>query len=77
MGHAHEWVRLEAARVLVAIFKSMNASEIASIINGKTSHQSGFLHDENAKPVVRSLCLDLCDQLAPGADVREELLKAV
>lgn len=77
MGHAHEWVRLEAARVLIAIFKSMDPNKIASTINKKLPYQRSFLHDENVKPVIKSLCLDLCDQLAPGADVREELLKAV
>ncbi len=68
---------MAAAQVLAIIFKSANISKISDILNKKLPYQNGFLLDRDSKSQIKSLCLDLCDQFAPGFEVKEQLLMAV
>lgn len=78
LRHSHEWVRFGATQVLGVIFKSLDVEEISMILNKKKKCcECGFLRDRQTKQQIRSLCLDFCDQLAPGYDVMEQLLKQV
>lgn len=77
LSHSHEWVRLEAAQILGIILKSINAEHIANVLTKKKRKMGGFLRDDNCKEMIKSLCLDFCDQLAPGCDVMKLLLKEV
>jgi len=78
LKHSHEWVRLSAAQILGLILKSLDIHEVtAVIVKPSKAKEIGFLVDQQARKQLRSLCQDFCDQLVPGHDIMEQLLKQV
>lgn len=64
--------------MLGIIFKSIDADDVRKTLKKKKPPQDGaFLRNSQAKELIKSLCLDFCDQLAPGFDVMEQLLRQV
>jgi hypothetical protein len=52
--------------------------DVTAVVNKLTKAKKvGFLRDEQARKQIKSLCEDFCDQLVPGHDVIEQLLKQV
>lgn len=74
LGYPHEWVRLSAAQFLGFVLSSIDIKELGElVVNNKSAN--GYLHSDPLNDI-RSLSLDLCDQLQPNC-VKEELAEQV
>lgn len=75
LAYPHEWVRLAAAQFLGFILASIDVDNLATLLSAKKS-KPGYLtiDPENC---LKSLTLDLCDQLQPGvkSDLAEQVIK--
>ncbi|CAG9761397.1 unnamed protein product [Ceutorhynchus assimilis] len=76
LAYPHDWVRLSAAQFLGFILSSMDADKLATLLlNGESLAGYLFSDPENC---IKSLTLDLCDQLQPGdinSDMAEQVIK--
>lgn len=73
----HVWVRLGALRFLNKYLSSVDTKEVALLASKKMNkNEKRFLYS-NARQTVKMLCLDLIDQVIPGHEVLDELLKEV
>ena len=78
MKHSHDWVRLGAAQILGLLLKSLDVKQVSHVVSRPSAAaQVGFLLDKQARKQLMSLCQDFCDQLVPGHEIMEELLKQV
>ncbi|CAH2002387.1 unnamed protein product [Acanthoscelides obtectus] len=76
LSYPHEWVRLAAAQFLGYVLSTMDTERLSKLLLERKTEDSGFLYSdpENA---LKSLTLDLCDQLQPGVtnDLAEQVVK--
>ncbi|XP_050316163.1 small subunit processome component 20 homolog [Anthonomus grandis grandis] len=76
LGYPHEWVRLAAAQFLGFVLSAMDVDNLANLlINNETEPGYLSLDPENS---LKSLTLDLCDQLQPGdikSGIAEQVIK--
>lgn len=73
----HEWVRLGALRFLKKYLSTVNTKTVAILASKKINKEEKRFLYFNARQTVKMLCLDLIDQVIPGHEVLEELLKEV
>lgn len=76
MAHPHEWVRLCAAQFLGKVMSVLSPNDISAILNDAQLERPGFLLN-NTREKIRSLSLDFCGQLTPGAEIGDKLLMQV
>lgn len=78
LSHPHEWVRLGASQFLGCIFASINPEHISNAISNNESSDENciLLFEDNTSYKVKSLTLDLCDQLQP-LDLKEEFAEQI
>ncbi|RZB39164.1 small subunit processome component 20 -like, partial [Asbolus verrucosus] len=77
LGHPHDWVRLSAAQFIGFVLSDTDIDELATLVANNEKRESGFLQTDPVK-TVKSLTLDLCDQLRPGnikSDLAEQVIK--
>ncbi|CAH0545672.1 unnamed protein product [Brassicogethes aeneus] len=77
LGYPHDWVRLGAAQFLGFVLSGTDVVLLADLMVKNESAEVGYLrkHPVNS---VKSLALDLCDQLVPGSiksDLAEQVIK--
>lgn len=73
----HEWVRLGALQFLKKYLLSVDTKTVALLASKKVvKEETKFLYS-NARQSVKTLCLDLIDQVIPGHEILEEILKEV
>lgn len=73
----HEWVRLGALQFLKKYLSSVDVKAVAQFASKKVDrHEKKYLYS-NARQNVKMLCLDLVDQIIPGHEILEEILKEV
>lgn len=76
LAHPHDWVRLTAAQFLGFVLSSLDVKNLQELLaNNKSA--SGYLHS-NPINDIKSLSLDLCDQLHPQcirSDLAEQVIK--
>lgn len=73
----HEWVRLGALQFLKKYLGSVEAKTIALLASKKDDKEEKRYLYSNARQSVKMLCLDLIDQIIPGHEILEEILKNV
>lgn len=73
----HEWVRLGALQFLKKYLSSVDAKAVALCASKKIDKEEKRFLYSNARQSVKSLCLDLVDQIIPGHEILEDLLKDV
>lgn len=73
----HEWVRLGALQFLKKYLSTVDTKTVALLASKKVvKEETKFLYS-NARQSVKNLCLDLIDQVIPGHEILEEILKEV
>jgi len=70
-------VRLGALQFLKKYLSSVDAKAIALLASNKIDKEEKRFLYFNARQSVKMLCLDLVDQIIPGHEVLEEILKEV
>lgn len=75
LAYPHEWVRLAAAQFLGFILSSLDVDNLATLLLLRKS-KNGYLTID-PESCLKSLALDLCDQLQPGvkSDLAEQVIK--
>lgn len=73
----HEWVRLGALQFLKKYLSSVDPKAVALLASTKTDKEEKRFLYCNARQSVKMLCLDLVDQIIPGHEILEEILKEV
>lgn len=73
----HEWVRLGALRFLKKYLTSVDVKTVALLASKKIDREEKRFLYSNARQSVKMLCLDLIDQIIPGHEILEEILKEV
>lgn len=73
----HEWVRLGALQFLKKYLLSVDTKEVALLASNKTDREEKRFLYANARQSVKTLCLDLIDQIIPGHEILEEILNEV
>lgn len=73
----HVWVRLGALRFLKKYLSTVDTKAVALLASKKIDKDEKRFLYSNARQSVKMLCLDLMDQVIPGQDVLDELLKEV
>lgn len=75
LAYPHEWVRLASAQFLGFVLSSMDVDNLATLLLLQKS-QPGYL-TVDPENCLKSLTLDLCDQLQPGvkSDLAEQVIK--
>jgi U3 small nucleolar RNA-associated protein 20 len=73
----HEWVRLGALQFLKKYLSSVDVKVIAMLASKKDDKEEKRYLYSNARQSVKMLCLDLVDQIIPGHEILEEILKDV
>lgn len=70
-------MRLGALQFLKKYLSSVDAKTIALLASNKIDKEEKRFLYFNARQSVKMLCLDLVDQIIPGHEVLEEILKEV
>lgn len=70
-------MRLGALRFLNKYLSTVDTKEIALLASNKMDKDEERFLYSNARQSVKMLCLDLIDQISPGREVLEEILKEV
>lgn len=73
----HEWVRLGALRFLRKYLSTIDVKTVAQFASKKVDREEKRFLYSNARQTVKMLCLDLIDQIIPGHEILEEILKEV
>lgn len=73
----HEWVRLGALQFLKKYLSSVDLKAVALCASKKIDKEEKRFLYSNARQSVKSLCLDLVDQIIPGHEILEDVLKDV
>lgn len=75
LAYPHEWVRLASAQFLGFVLSSMDVDNLATLLLLQKS-TPGYL-TVDPENCLKSLTLDLCDQLQPGvkSDLAEQVIK--
>lgn len=73
----HEWVRLGALQFLKKYLLSVDTKDIAMLASNKVDKENKRFLYLNARQSVKMLCLDLVDQIIPGHEMLEGVLKEV
>lgn len=73
----HEWVRLGALRFLQKYLSSVDLKAVALLASKKLDKEEKRFLYSNARQSVKTLCLDLIDQIIPGHEILDEILKEV
>ncbi|XP_001952794.2 small subunit processome component 20 homolog [Acyrthosiphon pisum] len=71
----HEWVRLGALQFLKKYLSSVDVKAVALCASKKIDKEEKRFLYSNARQSVKSLCLDLVDQIIPGHEILEDVLK--
>lgn len=78
LGYPHEWVRLSAAQFLGFVLGATDIDDLAAAaLDDELQNQDRYLFNKPLKSV-KTLTLDLCDQLRPGiakSDLAEQVIK--
>lgn len=78
LSYPHEWVRLAAAQYLGFVFAATDVDALGvALTNSKSNTSTDYLFNDPIREV-KSLTLDLCDQLQPGvikSDLAEQVIK--
>ncbi|XP_023019456.2 LOW QUALITY PROTEIN: small subunit processome component 20 homolog [Leptinotarsa decemlineata] len=77
LSYPHDWVRLAAAQFLGYVLSTIDIEHLATLLISCKSESSGYLLNNPSKSL-KSLTLDLCDQLQPGgikSDLAEQVIK--
>lgn len=77
MRDDHEWVRLGALQFLKKYLSSVDVKAVALLASNKIDKEEKKFLYSNARQSVKMLCLDLVDQIIPGHEILEEILKEV
>lgn len=73
----HEWVRFGALQFLKKYISSVDAVEVALYASKKTNKEEQRFLYSNARQSLKMLCLDMVDQIIPGHEILEEILREV
>jgi len=71
----HEWVRLGALQFLKKYLSTVDVKAVALLASNKIDKEEKRFLYYNARQTVKMLCLDLIDQIIPGHEILEEILK--
>ncbi|KAH1010705.1 small subunit processome component 20 homolog [Dendroctonus ponderosae] len=74
LAYPHDWVRLAAAQFLGFVLSSIDVDKLAKLLLEEKSG-AGYLHSD-PENCLKSLTLDLCDQLTP-TDIKSDLAEQV
>ncbi|XP_072378550.1 small subunit processome component 20 homolog [Diabrotica undecimpunctata] len=77
LAYPHDWVRLGSAQFLGYVLAHLDIDHIRELLMSDTSDESGYLCSDPTN-AVKSLTLDLCDQLQPKnvkSDLAEQVVK--
>lgn len=75
LSYPHEWVRLASTQFIGYVLSVLNITHLSELLQNKTYDPKGYLYS-NPSSSVKSLTLDLCDQLQPGS-IKPELAEQV
>lgn len=78
LAHPHEWVRLAASQFLGYVLSSLNLTNLEELVLRNQSGDTAMFLHADPKNSIKSLALDLCAQLQPGAvktEFAEQLIK--
>lgn len=79
LGYPHDWVRLGAVQFLGFVFSNVDVERLGELLIANETDESGGYLFSDPRYSVKSLTLDLCDQLQPGdntnADLAEQVIK--
>ncbi|XP_066256541.1 small subunit processome component 20 homolog [Euwallacea similis] len=75
LAHPHDWVRLSAAQFLGFVLSFLDVDKLATLL-AENQSEPGYLKLD-PESCIKSLTLDLCDQLQPGvkSDLAEQVIK--
>lgn len=73
----HEWVRLGALQFLKKYLLSVDTKEVALLASNKIDKEEKRFLYLNARQSVKTLCLDIVDQIIPGHEILKEILNEV
>lgn len=73
----HEWVRLGALQFLKKYLLTIDVKSVALFASKKIDKEEKRFLYSNARQSVKTLCLDLVDQIIPGHEILEEIRKEV
>uniref|UniRef100_A0A6P7FQB3 Small subunit processome component 20 homolog n=1 Tax=Diabrotica virgifera virgifera TaxID=50390 RepID=A0A6P7FQB3_DIAVI len=77
LAYPHDWVRLGSAQFLGYVLAHLDIDHIRELLIADTSDDTGYLCNDPTN-AVKSLTLDLCDQLQPKnvkSDLAEQVVK--
>lgn len=74
LSYPHDWVRLASAQFIGYVLSILDINHLSDLLKNKKCEEKGYLYRN--PPIVKSLTLDLCDQLQPGS-VKSELAEQV
>lgn len=75
LAYPHEWVRLAAAQFIGYVLSVLDIKHLSELLTNKAWDEKGYLYSD-PQNMVKSLTLDLCDQLQAGA-IKSELAEQV
>ncbi|KAL3285278.1 hypothetical protein HHI36_019388 [Cryptolaemus montrouzieri] len=77
LNYPHDWVRLAACQFLGFVLASTDIEHLSCLLLEDKQDDSGYLTND-PNNCIKSLALDLCDQLQPGnlkSDLAEQVIK--
>lgn len=77
LGYPHDWVRLGAAQFLGFVLSATDIERLAKLLVDNESDEDGGYLFREPRMSVKSLTLDLCDQLQPGDSMKSDLAEQV
>ncbi|XP_060519305.1 small subunit processome component 20 homolog [Cylas formicarius] len=75
LAYPHDWVRLASAQFLGYVLSVLDVDQLGSLLLNNSSEECGYLFGD-PENCIKSLTLDLCDQLR-AKDVRSDLAEQV
>lgn len=81
--HAHEWVRMASVQLIGLMLSTVTAADLARCVSGPQEEDAqetpGVSHLYSYEPaaVLKSITLDLLDQLSPGNQLNDKFILQV
>ncbi|CAG9813428.1 unnamed protein product [Phaedon cochleariae] len=75
LNYPHDWVRLAAAQFIGYVLSTIDIDHLSKLLTSDQQNGGGYLYNDPVN-AVKSLTLDLCDQLQPNG-VKSELAEQV
>lgn len=76
LSYPHEWVRLSSCQFLGYVLSTIDIDRVAKLLQTNDHEEKGYVYN-NPETSLKSLSLDLCSQIKPGAksDLSEQVVK--